>query len=131
MERIGVIGLGRMGSAIAQRLAAQGHSVLGWTRSGRDVDGINSVGELADLVERSDVLVLSLLNDAAVAEMLDTLLDLDLGGRLIIDTRIRARPVRTFCATAPIRSRPRARAPSMRPYLAGPNWCWLAPVGCS
>jgi ketopantoate reductase len=40
MERIGVIGLGRMGSAMARRLMGAGVDVTGWTRSGRGVDGV-------------------------------------------------------------------------------------------
>ena len=86
MERIGVIGLGRMGSAIAQRMAAQGHGVLGWTRSGRPVEGVTSCPDLATLVAGSDTLILSLFDDAAVAEVLDALLAFDLAGKQIIDT---------------------------------------------
>jgi 3-hydroxyisobutyrate dehydrogenase len=86
MERIGVIGLGRMGSAMTRKLAAEGCAVTGWTRSGRTVDGVPSARDLATLVAGSDVLVLSLFDDAAVAEMLDTLLDLELEGRLILET---------------------------------------------
>lgn len=86
MERIGVIGLGRMGSAIAERFAAEGRTVTGWTRSGRDLPGIAPAADLATLVAQSDILVLSLFDDAAVAGTLDALLMLDLTGRLIIDT---------------------------------------------
>jgi 3-hydroxyisobutyrate dehydrogenase len=42
--------------------------------------------DLATLVSRSDVLILSLFDDAAVAEMLDALLRHDLSGRLILET---------------------------------------------
>jgi 3-hydroxyisobutyrate dehydrogenase-like beta-hydroxyacid dehydrogenase len=86
MDRIGVIGLGRMGSAMAVRLAAQGVPVMGWTRSGRVVDTVPSAPDLAALVAASDVLILSLYDDAAVSEMLDALLALDLAGKLIIET---------------------------------------------
>lgn len=86
MERIGVIGLGRMGSAIARRLTAQGAEVTGWTRSGRVVEGVASAPDLAALVAASDTLILSLFDDAAVAEMLDALLSHDLNGRLILET---------------------------------------------
>ncbi len=86
MDRIGVIGLGRMGSAIALKMAAEGHDVLGWTRSGRAVDGVESTLNLAALVAGSDTLVLSLFDDAAVAEILDALLALDLKDKQIIDT---------------------------------------------
>lgn len=86
MEQIGVIGLGRMGSAIAQRMASQGRSVLGWTRSGRRVDGVDSVRDLGTLVEKNDTLILSLFDDEAVATVLDALLKLDLTGKQIIET---------------------------------------------
>lgn len=86
MERIGVVGLGRMGSAIAQRMVAEGHPVLGWTRSGRAVNGVISAEDLAALVAGSDTLILSLFDDAAVTDVLETLLTLDLNGKQIIDT---------------------------------------------
>jgi 3-hydroxyisobutyrate dehydrogenase len=86
MERIGVIGLGRMGSAIARRYAAQGHAVTGWTRSGRGLPEIGQAGDLAALVADADMLILSLFDDAAVAETLDRLLACDIAGRLIADT---------------------------------------------
>lgn len=86
MERIGVIGLGRMGSAIARRMTSEGLSVTAWTRSGRSVDGVKSAPDLETLVEHSDTLILSLLDDAAVAEMLDAILKHDLTGKQIIET---------------------------------------------
>jgi 3-hydroxyisobutyrate dehydrogenase len=86
MERIGVIGLGRMGSAMARRLMGAGVYVTGWTRSGRGVDGVASAQSLAELVAGSDVLILSLFDDAAVAEVLDAILACDIEGRLILET---------------------------------------------
>ncbi len=92
MDRIGVIGLGRMGSAIAARFAAQGASVRGWTRSGltearAEELGIARAETLDQLVAASDILVTSLFDDTAAAEVLDTLLtSCDLQGRLIVET---------------------------------------------
>ena len=91
MERIGVIGLGRMGSAIAARFAGQGARVAGWTRSGLTEAraselGIARAASLADLVAASDILVSSLFDDAAVAQVLDGLLACDIAGRLIVET---------------------------------------------
>ena len=86
MERFGIIGLGRMGSAIAQRMTAEGLSVQGWTRSGRPVEGVKSTLDLETLVKNCDTLILSLYDDAAVAGVLDTLLTFDLKGKQIIET---------------------------------------------
>jgi len=86
MDRIGVIGLGRMGSAMAARFAAKGVPVTGWTRSGRTVAGVAQAPDLASLVAASDVLVLSLFDDAAVADMLDATLAQDVAGKLVAET---------------------------------------------
>jgi 3-hydroxyisobutyrate dehydrogenase len=83
---VGIIGLGRMGGAIARRMADQGRSVLGWTRSGRAVDGVESTADLDRLVETSDTLILSLLDDAAVSDVLGVLLSRELKGKQIIET---------------------------------------------
>ncbi|MEL6684115.1 MAG: NAD(P)-dependent oxidoreductase [Pseudomonadota bacterium] len=86
MQNIGVIGLGRMGRAIARRMQEQGHPVATWTRSGRVLDGIAAASDLSSLVAKSDTLILSLLNDDAVAEVLDGCLACDLTGKQIIET---------------------------------------------
>jgi 3-hydroxyisobutyrate dehydrogenase len=87
-ERIGIIGLGRMGRAMADRLAGQGLPITGWTRSGADpgVPGLTCAAHLADAVEASDILLLSLFDDPAVRDMLVRLAALDLDGRLIVET---------------------------------------------
>jgi 3-hydroxyisobutyrate dehydrogenase len=90
-ERIGVVGLGRMGCALAERFAGQGATVSGWTRSGvspqmaKDA-GFAPVVELSALVEGSDILVLSLFNDVAVQSVLSWLAELDLTGKLVVET---------------------------------------------
>lgn len=86
MERIGVVGLGRMGAQIALRLQTQGYKVTGWTRSGTPVDGIAQAPDLPSLVAETDTLIFSLLNDDAVASVLDHCLDCDLHGKQIIET---------------------------------------------
>ncbi|MEO0989981.1 MAG: NAD(P)-dependent oxidoreductase [Pseudomonadota bacterium] len=82
----GIIGLGRMGTAAALKISAADHDVVGWTRSGRAVDGVEMVASQAELVERSGVILLFLYDDAAVREVVEDLLGLDLTGRLIVDT---------------------------------------------
>ncbi len=85
-ERIGVVGLGRMGAAIAARLAGLGWQVSGWTRSGRTVPGVATAPDLAACADGADILVLSLFDDGAVAEVLGALAALPLAGRLVVDT---------------------------------------------
>ncbi|CAN7691519.1 NAD(P)-dependent oxidoreductase [Neorhizobium sp. LjRoot104] len=90
-ERIGIVGLGRMGSAMARRLSTQGFTVAGWTRSGLSPDKATTLGitasiDLAALLGASDIVMLALLDDAAVHGMLADLTAVDLAGKLIVDT---------------------------------------------
>ncbi|MEM8632112.1 MAG: NAD(P)-dependent oxidoreductase [Pseudomonadota bacterium] len=84
--RIGVIGLGRMGRAIAGRLLAGGAEVSGWNRSALETAPVEVAATLGDLAARSDILVLSLFDDAAVRDVMDALVALPLEGKLIVDT---------------------------------------------
>ena len=68
--RLGVIGLGLMGSRFLRRLHSQGWNVRGWNRSRASTLPLRKYGfaiddTLADLVRRSDVLLSSLANDEA------------------------------------------------------------------
>jgi 3-hydroxyisobutyrate dehydrogenase len=86
-ERIGVVGLGRMGSAIATALLSKGFPVSGWNRSPVvDATPFPVVPDLAALVAASDILILSLFDDAAVSDVIRSLLDQTISGRLIVDT---------------------------------------------
>ncbi|MCL2542807.1 MAG: NAD(P)-binding domain-containing protein [Nocardioidaceae bacterium] len=73
MERITVLGLGRMGAAMARRFADQGWDVGGWTRSGGTVEGIASYDTAADAVRDADAVVLSLFDGAACRDVLDAI----------------------------------------------------------
>lgn len=88
---IGIAGLGRMGSAMATRLSDEGCHVFGWTRSGlsparAEALGLIPCADLPALAAASDILLLSLLDDAAVAAVVDALCRCDLSGRLVVDT---------------------------------------------
>ena len=90
-ETIGIVGLGRMGRAMAERLAGVGFAVAGWNRSPlvpEDDSGVPVLLDLADLLARADILVLSLFDDAAVTEVLEKILgtNVDLTGKLVVDT---------------------------------------------
>lgn len=89
--RVGIIGLGRMGSAIAARLAGQGHTVSGWTRSGLSPDkagtlGIHAAADIAAVASAAEIILLSLTDDAAVTAVIEALCRGDLTGTVIVDT---------------------------------------------
>ncbi|TWF52951.1 3-hydroxyisobutyrate dehydrogenase [Neorhizobium alkalisoli] len=90
-ERIGIIGLGRMGQAMATRFSRLGFSVSGWSRSGIDPALAEEIGmhravDIPALVAASDIVILALLDDQAVHTVLDALATVDLSGRLVVDT---------------------------------------------
>jgi glyoxylate/hydroxypyruvate reductase A len=57
---IGVLGLGALGAAAAQRLTAAGFNVVGWSRAAKVVDGVETFhgdSGLQTVLSRSDILV--------------------------------------------------------------------------
>jgi 3-hydroxyisobutyrate dehydrogenase-like beta-hydroxyacid dehydrogenase len=68
--RIAILGLGRMGSAMARRLSAEGWEVVGWHRSGKPVDGVTVEEDLSAALASAAVAVLSVFDDAACTEVL-------------------------------------------------------------
>lgn len=69
--KIAVLGLGRMGAAMAARLADQRWDVTGWTRSGRTVDSVKTTDHPEEAVADSDVVLLALYDGKACAQVLD------------------------------------------------------------
>lgn len=66
---IGIIGLGAMGSAIAGNLIAAGHTVISWSRSGRNIEGVTAVASPQQAMQGDFTLTL-LSDDAAIREVL-------------------------------------------------------------
>ncbi|MBN7797003.1 2-hydroxyacid dehydrogenase [Parahaliea mediterranea] len=67
---LGIIGLGEIGQAVARRAAGFGMEVLAWTRSGRSVDGVESVS-LEELLLRSDFVSVHCALTADTRNLLD------------------------------------------------------------
>lgn len=86
-ERIGIIGLGRMGGAVATRLVACGVQATGWNRTARPApQGVVLAADLAALVADSHILVTSLFDDAALHDIAAQLQAFDLRGKLLVET---------------------------------------------
>ena len=66
---IGIIGLGAMGRAMARNLAAAGHRVRAWNRSGGEVEGVTMVDTPAETLQ-GDALLTMLSEDAAIRSVL-------------------------------------------------------------
>mgnify|MGYP001250111694 CR=1 FL=1 len=74
MMHVGVVGLGKMGSAIAHNLLARGYQVSVWNRSPEPVDALAKAGamrhtSLQDLVAASDAVIVMLWGDDAAREV--------------------------------------------------------------
>lgn len=85
--KIGLAGTGKMGSAIAQRLASLGHEMMVWNRTADKAraTGLPAAATPRDLAQRCDV-VISILADAkAVDEVYDEMLKGEVKGKLFIE----------------------------------------------
>lgn len=73
-RRVGVLGLGRLGAAVAQKLAGFGFDVAGWSRSPRSIEGVASYAgadTLDAFLARTDILVCLLPLTPATHRFLD------------------------------------------------------------
>ena len=73
-RRVGIMGLGELGSAAARSLVAHGFQVLGWSRSPKALDGVVSYAgrsELHTFLHRTDILVCLLPLTADTIGILD------------------------------------------------------------
>ncbi len=107
MERIGLVGLGRMGQAIGGRLLAAGHSLVVYNRTAARAApllaaGAQRVATPAQVVEHADVVLTILTDDAAVEQVYrgrDGLLSVAATGRLFIEmSTIRTATIRALLA---------------------------------
>jgi 3-hydroxyisobutyrate dehydrogenase len=85
--KIGIAGTGRMGAAIAGRLAGLGHEVAVWNRTAAKARplGFPVCSSPSELAERSEALVTMLADGTAVKEVYAQLLVGQVQGRLFID----------------------------------------------
>jgi 3-hydroxyisobutyrate dehydrogenase len=85
--KIGIAGTGRMGAAIAARLAGLGHEVAVWNRTAAKARplGFPVCSSPSELAERSEALVTMLADGTAVKEVYAQLLVGQVQGRLFID----------------------------------------------
>ena len=73
-RRVGLIGLGELGAAAARALAGLGFDVAGWSRTAKDLPGIDAhVGPegLRAVIARSDILVLLVPHTQATEGLMD------------------------------------------------------------
>jgi glyoxylate/hydroxypyruvate reductase A len=74
-RRVGIVGLGALGSVAAVALAQQGFAVAGWSRTPKSIDGIECFdggrSGLTELLARSDIVVNLLPDTAATVGVFD------------------------------------------------------------
>lgn len=91
--QIGVVGIGRMGAAMALRLLESGHQVFAWNRTREKADtlkpeGATVVPSLRDLVEAAEAVITVVTDAAALDEVIGSdsgLLASDVSGKLFIE----------------------------------------------
>lgn len=83
---VAVLGLGRMGDAIAGRLAAQDHDVVGWTRSGRPSIAVPVTTDPRDAVAKADLVLLALFDGPACRQVLDDVRDALRADTVVVNT---------------------------------------------
>lgn len=92
--RIGVAGLGKMGSIFAERLIAAGHEVAVWNRTASKAKdfaaekGAKACANPAELAAASDLVITMVTDAAALAEVFEGeggLLSADLSGKLVVE----------------------------------------------
>ncbi|WP_298569414.1 glyoxylate/hydroxypyruvate reductase A [uncultured Aliiroseovarius sp.] len=73
-RRVGILGLGVLGTACAQALAALNFQVMGWSRRAKEIEGIcchHADAGLQDVLAQSEILVLLLPDTSATENLLN------------------------------------------------------------
>ncbi|WP_435281419.1 nuclear transport factor 2 family protein [Streptomyces koelreuteriae] len=83
---IAVLGLGRMGDAMATRLSAQGRHVVGWTRSGRTTGTVGTAAAPKEAVAKADLVLLALFDGSACRQVLDEVHDVLRPDTIVLNT---------------------------------------------
>lgn len=105
--KLGVVGIGRMGAAIAGRLSGLGHEVAVWNRTADKARALAAAGAHvaatpAELAARSEIVISILSNAEAIGrayEGADGLLSGDVSGKLFIEmSTVRPETERTLAA---------------------------------
>jgi glyoxylate/hydroxypyruvate reductase len=74
-RRVGILGLGELGAACAGALAGLGFRVLGWSRSRKEIAGVETFGGaegLGAVLERTEILVLLLPLTSETGNLMDS-----------------------------------------------------------
>jgi len=96
---VGLVGVGKMGRAIAERLVEQGHGLHLWNRTPEKalgIDGTTACATPADVVAHADIILSVLANDAAIEAVYagpGGLCSTDLSGTTVVE----------MCTTSPER----------------------------
>ena len=85
-NRVGIIGVGLLGSALGQRLAGQGWEVFGHDPAVPELGGLTMCRSAVELAGRCDTLMLSLPTSAVAAEVIDALGKAVTAQHCILDT---------------------------------------------
>ena len=95
--RVAIAGMGRMGRAVAAKIAADGLAVTVWNRTAGQAGTLAEAATPAALVATADIILTSLTDDAAVEAVYAGLLAGPVAGRLFVEmSTIRPETVRAI-----------------------------------
>ncbi len=101
MTSVALLGLGRMGAAMARHVAAAGHDLVVWNRTPREFEGAEVAASVEDAVVGAEVVVLMLFGPDSVREVLPEVVAHAPAGALVVDaTTIGPQAAREFARTA-------------------------------